>query len=119
MSTLKKGKNKSKILKIFTGKKDPQASGEGMEVDTSSMLPASEQASPATELSRAVAVYTLWCLFEGDQVLFQVAVSSNQNIFQLKKLVFNECSPTPGLLNAKDLILMKVRHIMIFMLIPE
>ena len=58
----------------------------------------------------------LWCYIEGERDIFSVSVSPNHTIDDLKKKICNEqhskltvqCSPS-------DLILKKVRYIMISM----
>jgi hypothetical protein len=53
---------------------------------------------------------TLWCLIEGDNVLFPVKILSTQFIAELKKEIKKEASPTLEKFDAKDLILWKVHY---------
>jgi hypothetical protein len=49
--------------------------------------------------------YTLWCLIEGDNVLFPVKILSTQSIGKLKREIKKETSCTLEKFDAMDLIL--------------
>ena len=56
--------------------------------------------------------YSLWCLLQGDHAPFRVAISSALSIGDLKEEIFKK---VPGRFYARDIILTKVRHVMISM----
>ena len=59
--------------------------------------------------------YVLWCLVEDDDRPFPVLISRTSHVFHLKELVLTMVTSGPYRdANAKDIILMKVRHIMSF-----
>ena len=57
----------------------------------------------------------LWCYVEGDHIYFDVSISSSQTISRLKDLIHGKKPNFFGSRDASDLILSKVRHIVISM----
>ena len=57
-----------------------------------------------------MSMYTLWCLLEGDKSVFQVEIPIGGNIDNLKDKIKQKCSHHLEKLDAKDLVLWKVRY---------
>jgi hypothetical protein len=55
--------------------------------------------------------HELWCLIEGDRVLFSVLASMTTSVAQLKRLIKEEGKITLGMADAKDLIVSKVCYL--------
>jgi hypothetical protein len=54
-------------------------------------------------------IHTLWCLVEGDSMVFEVTASANASINRLKELVREKGkNGALGNIDAKDLVLLKV-----------
>jgi hypothetical protein len=58
--------------------------------------------------------HELWCLIEGDRVVFSVVVSTTTSVDELKEMIKNKNKSTLRLLDAKDIIVLKVCYIMMF-----
>jgi len=57
----------------------------------------------------------LWCYIEGDRSYFNVSILSSQTIYDLQKRIHDERKKHFDRCDAADLILKKVRYIMISM----
>jgi len=57
----------------------------------------------------------LWCCIEGDRRYFQVSILSSQTIYDLQKRIHDENKKHFDRCDARDLILTKVRYIVISM----
>jgi hypothetical protein len=58
---------------------------------------------------------TLWCYVQGDHTYFDVSISSSQTVSRLKEMIHTKRRSLFGSCDAPDLILLKVRYIMISM----
>jgi hypothetical protein len=57
-------------------------------------------------------MHTLWCLVQGESMVFKVTASANASVDQLKELVREEgMNGTLGNIDAEDLVLLKVSPI--------
>jgi hypothetical protein len=52
--------------------------------------------------------YTLWCLVDGANTLFDVSIQTDSNISHLKRRIKQECSPDLDKFSAANLILWQV-----------
>jgi hypothetical protein len=58
-------------------------------------------------------MYKLWCYLEGAKTVFDVFIPPTENISQLRRQIYQEASKSLTECDPPDLILTKVRYIMI------